>query len=218
MQKKEQTAMKFLMNHSWAILIAIIVIGILGVYFFSNTWNAGVAGRGVELELKNNGITGWAIKGSGIRIDNIVVREVLSFGVDVIIINPVDNAILFNNENITLNFSVINHSPESPIDTCWWTINGWENHTVEYCNDINDILISVPIGDVNLSVYANDSVGNLGGDSVSFSVGETIYNCGVLSEKNAVYRLGTDVLTDDFCFIIGADDITIDFRNRCFNR
>ena len=34
MQKKGQAAMEFLMTYGWAILAAIVVIGILGVYFF----------------------------------------------------------------------------------------------------------------------------------------------------------------------------------------
>jgi len=70
--KKGQAAMEFLMTYGWAILAAIVVIGILGVYFFrsdvltpksavvsppfyANAWNAGVAGGGVTLEIKNNG-------------------------------------------------------------------------------------------------------------------------------------------------------------------
>jgi len=75
MQKKGQAAMEFLMTYGWAILAAIVVIGILGVYFFSsdvltpksaivsapfyaNAWNAiSDAGGtlGVTLEIKNNG-------------------------------------------------------------------------------------------------------------------------------------------------------------------
>jgi len=80
MQKKGQAAMEFLMTYGWAILAAIVVIGILGVYFFSsdvltpksaivsapfyaNAWNV-VGGTGVTLELKNNG---------GVNYDSIVV-------------------------------------------------------------------------------------------------------------------------------------------------
>jgi len=69
--KKGQAAMEFLMTYGWAILAAIIVIGILGFYFFGRgilTPKASVvtapfylnaqnvrASTGVTLELKNNG-------------------------------------------------------------------------------------------------------------------------------------------------------------------
>ena len=67
---KGQAAMEFLMTYGWAILAAIIVIGILGYYYFSRdvlTPKAAVVNppfylngqvvnvTGVYLELKNNG-------------------------------------------------------------------------------------------------------------------------------------------------------------------
>ncbi len=85
MRRKGQAAMEFLMTYGWAILAAIIVIGILGYYYFSsdvltpkasvvnppfylNAQNANTTG--VLLELKNNGgetynITDVAISGCG---------------------------------------------------------------------------------------------------------------------------------------------------------
>ena len=68
--KKGQAAMEFLMTYGWAILAAIVVIGILGYYYFSsdvltprtgvvqapfylNAWNVNTSH--VNLELKNNG-------------------------------------------------------------------------------------------------------------------------------------------------------------------
>ncbi len=70
MRRKGQAAMEFLMTYGWAILAAIIVIGILGYYYFSsdvltpkasvlnppfylNAQNAQTTG--ITLELKNNG-------------------------------------------------------------------------------------------------------------------------------------------------------------------
>ncbi len=76
MHKKGQAAMEFLMTYGWAILAAIIAIGVLayfGVFspgkyttgstvvnppFYANSWNvqADVAGSsGIILELRNNG-------------------------------------------------------------------------------------------------------------------------------------------------------------------
>ncbi len=72
MQRKGQAAMEFLMTYGWAILAAVIAIGVLayfGVFspgkyvtgnavvnppFYINAWNA-KASTGVTLELKNNG-------------------------------------------------------------------------------------------------------------------------------------------------------------------
>jgi uncharacterized protein (UPF0333 family) len=68
--KKGQAAMEFLMTYGWAILAAIIVIGILGYYYFNsnvltprtgvltppfylNAWT--VDTTGINLEIKNNG-------------------------------------------------------------------------------------------------------------------------------------------------------------------
>ena len=71
MRKKGQAAMEFLMTYGWAILAAIIAIGVLayfGVFspgkyvtgtavvtppFYANAWN--VKPAGVTLEIKNNG-------------------------------------------------------------------------------------------------------------------------------------------------------------------
>ena len=84
-QKKGQAAMEFLMTYGWAILAAVIAIGVLayfGVFspgkyttgtavvtppFYVNAWNA-KASTGVTLELKNNG--GVAYNISRVSIDN----------------------------------------------------------------------------------------------------------------------------------------------------
>ena len=73
MEKKGQAAMEFLMTYGWAILAAIIAIGVLayfGVFtpgkytsgtaivttpFYVNAWNVDDSDGGVNLELRNNG-------------------------------------------------------------------------------------------------------------------------------------------------------------------
>ena len=81
--KKGQAAMEFLMTYGWAILAAIVVIGILGVYFFRsdvltpksavvsppfyvNAWNADVSEGGITLEFKNNGGENYNVTSVGI--------------------------------------------------------------------------------------------------------------------------------------------------------
>jgi len=86
MEKRGQAAMEFLMTYGWAILAAIIVIGVLGVYFFRsdvmtpksavvnspfyvNAWNAresNSANGGVQLDLENNGGETYDISEIGI--------------------------------------------------------------------------------------------------------------------------------------------------------
>lgn len=70
MERKGQAAMEFLMTYGWAILAAIIVIGVLAIYFRPSTlvstqavvtapWYVEgyniVAGSGANLQFKNNG-------------------------------------------------------------------------------------------------------------------------------------------------------------------
>lgn len=79
MRKKGQAAMEFLMTYGWAILAAIIAIGVLayfGVFspgkyvsgtaivtppFYVNAWNVDDSDGGVNLELKNNGGDSYTI-------------------------------------------------------------------------------------------------------------------------------------------------------------
>lgn len=73
MERKGQAAMEFLMTYGWAILAAIIAIGVLayfGVFspgkyatgstvlnppFYANAWNVDASSGAVNLEIKNNG-------------------------------------------------------------------------------------------------------------------------------------------------------------------
>lgn len=82
--KRGQAAMEFLMTYGWAILAAIIAIGVLayfGVFspgqyvgssaivtapFYANAWNVGVLAGGVNLEVQNNG-------GETLEIKNVAI-------------------------------------------------------------------------------------------------------------------------------------------------
>jgi len=84
MKKKGQAAMEFLMTYGWAILAAVIAIGVLayfGVFspgkyvsgtaivtppFYANAWNIDVSDAGVNLELKNNGGETYTVSTVGI--------------------------------------------------------------------------------------------------------------------------------------------------------
>lgn len=80
--KKGQAAMEFLMTYGWAILAAIVVIGVLGAYFYFKglspsqatvsapfyveAWNIGTAN--VQLGLKNNG-------GENLNVTSILINS-----------------------------------------------------------------------------------------------------------------------------------------------
>lgn len=81
--KKGQVAMEFLMTYGWAILAAMVIIGLLGFYYFSSdilSPKAGVVSppfylnaynvrtTGIQLELKNNG--GETLNVTSIYIEN----------------------------------------------------------------------------------------------------------------------------------------------------
>ena len=84
MERKGQAAMEFLMTYGWAILAAIIAIGVLayfGVFspgkftpsatvvnppFYANAWNMLNGAGTVSLELKNNG-------GETLTVNNVAV-------------------------------------------------------------------------------------------------------------------------------------------------
>src|SRR3989338_8455864 len=80
MRRKGQAAMEFLMTYGWAILAAIVVIGVLAIYLNPNritpsatfinppitaeNWNVDASDKDVNLEIANNGaedVNIWAI-------------------------------------------------------------------------------------------------------------------------------------------------------------
>ena len=81
MKKKGQAAMEFLMTYGWAILAAIIVIGVLAVYFRPSSLTSDsaivtapfyalgstISASQVQLEIQNNG--GETLNVTGVTID-----------------------------------------------------------------------------------------------------------------------------------------------------
>jgi len=106
--KKGQAALEFLMTYGWAILAAIIVIGVLayfGVFspgqyapnicavtapFYCNAWNALAGTNTVTIELKNNGGETYTIK--DVNISNCALvnvnEDVLTDGIKPVLVTP----------------------------------------------------------------------------------------------------------------------------------
>jgi len=91
-EKRGQAALEFLMTYGWAILAAIIVIGVLayfGVFspgkyapnacavtapFYCNAWNAIASTNTVTIELKNNGGETYTIR--SVNVSNCALVDV----------------------------------------------------------------------------------------------------------------------------------------------
>ncbi len=81
------------------------------------------------------------------------------------ILYPIGGAVVGNITNIDLNYSV----SDLNLDACWFTVtDGFLNLTLVNCANSSFNVSSSGIYD--LKVYANDSLGNLGLDEVTFSV------------------------------------------------
>ena len=81
---------------------------------------------------------------------------------------------LVEGQTLQLNYSVI----DTNRDTCWYSYNG-TNTTIADC-DVNETF-TYAFGVNNLTLYANDSVGNLGSDTTSWSA-KIIENSQTFSE------------------------------------
>lgn len=63
----------------------------------------------------------------------------------------------YNGQNITLNYSI----SDTNLDSCWYDYNG--TNTTTPCADNSSIILET--GNNNITLYANDSVGNVGSQS-----------------------------------------------------
>ncbi len=87
-----------------------------------------------------------------------------SAGPSVLIISPQESENFNYNTSLPLNFTIVN---SSALDTCWYNLNNGENITIScYENTTFDI----GDGEYELNLYVNDSLGDIGRDSVNFSV------------------------------------------------
>ena len=59
---------------------------------------------------------------------------------------------------------------DATLDSCWYSIDGGENSTITNCQNTT---FTTTVGTHTVTVYANDSIGNEGHDSVSFTIKKT---------------------------------------------
>ncbi|MFH1786146.1 MAG: hypothetical protein ABH829_00630 [archaeon] len=93
---------------------------------------------------------------------------------------------LYSSQAIPLNFTV----SEAAV-WCGYSLNGAANITISGCQNTS---ITVPDGSRTIVLYANDTVGNMGGSSlVSFSVDSQVPNITITSLQNGTYYTSQNI-------------------------
>ena len=111
--------------------------------------------------------------------------------------------------NITLSFTA---SDDTFVSRCWYKLNNGANISLPNCNSIT---LAVPDGQDTITVFANDSKGNTGSATRSFSVNASgfISSCSDLSYANTIYKLSSNVsINGATCFNFTADNTTLDCK------
>lgn len=118
----------------------------------------------------------------------------------VVISSPVQDAV-YNTSTVDLNYTV---SGDSPPFSCWYALDAGAAVPLPSC--AGTPLAGLSNGGHSVTVYANDTNGNAGSDSVQFSVGAgavSLCSCGSLS-SNTAYALECDIIdypSDVDCFV-----------------
>lgn len=86
----------------------------------------------------------------------------------------------YNRTNISLNYTVV----EANIDKCWYSLNG-ANTTLAGCANTT---INASEGSNNLTIYANDTIGNQNSSTVYFTVDNTNPKITIQAPANATYN------------------------------
>jgi hypothetical protein len=104
---------------------------------------------------------------------------------------PYNGSTVSVSSGLTLNYTYLGGGVEA--DACWYSINGGSNVTVPGCIDTT---INVNQGWSNVTVYANDSQGQLASNVTTFFV-DSIYPKLFVDEPfDVAYSNGTDVTVD----------------------
>ncbi|MBD3247293.1 hypothetical protein GF378_01600 [Candidatus Pacearchaeota archaeon] len=81
---------------------------------------------------------------------------------------PSGGLLYLTNESLALNYTATD--TDNNLDSCWYNIDNGENNTIASCVNTT---FSTSEGSHTLYLYANDSNGSVGSDSVSFNVDPT---------------------------------------------
>jgi parallel beta-helix repeat protein len=92
-----------------------------------------------------------------------------------------------------------------PVSWMGYSLDGQQPITIAG----NITLIGLSYTAHNITVYANDTFGNMGHEIVYFTVSDIIDDCYILNESH-YYTLLNDVSADGTCFTITADNVIVD--------
>jgi len=108
-----------------------------------------------------------------------------------------------------INVSNLNYTvSDNNLDKCWYSLNnGATNSTPGSCNNFTGL--SGINGWNNWTVYVNDTAGNVNSSNVTF-YSTYLTDCLTLNQANHNYYVWKNISTTATCFIITADNITLD--------
>jgi len=157
---------------------------------------------------------------SGINITSTLTQN------ETQVVSGGSGGIVTRGDNVTINATVTNLGGE-PVDSVWviiWEgIVGGTQLLLQYLTNIIGNLWSVtidtnftlPEGEVNYTIFANDSFDNEVNVSASFNTSINLVHleeCDELDEGNTTYVLQKNIVTTGTCFNITSNDVTLDFN------
>lgn len=112
----------------------------------------------------------------------IYITVIDTLGPGITINSPTNSQ--YNTTDVALGFSL-----DEEVEWCGYSLNGAQNETLPSCAGTT---IAASVGDNNITIYANDTVGNIGTGTINFTVNVAPLEITVFSENYT---------TSDFVFI-----------------
>jgi len=129
---------------------------------------------------------------------------------------PVVNITYPLNTTYTANVTELNYTiADTYVQRCWWSNDSGAWNSTTQSAGVNWSGLNATEGSNTWKVYCNDSANNANSSSVTFSLSTAgavngSNSCGTLGEANTTYTLIQDVNSSGTCFIISANNVTLD--------
>lgn len=157
-------------------------------------------------------VTGWSTYSIGEGATNVTQTITINQGGS-------SGGSVVREENVTINATIT-----GPVSSAWVTV--WQNviggpilliqQMINYLSNFWSVTfgtnVTFPLGQVNYTIYANNSLNEISNLSGNFTVLENVNvtACRNLDQANTVYTLRNNLSTTQNCFSVNADNITID--------
>ncbi|MFA5855874.1 MAG: hypothetical protein WC867_00820 [Candidatus Pacearchaeota archaeon] len=193
-------------------------------YYSNYTLNAskngyGASGHVMNFSISQNLLNDYFILDSTLNITQTYSQNISS---------TVGGSVV-RGDNVTINATIVN---ATIIDKVWIKLwQGavgvsqviWQGFMAFISGNLWSVTIPTNmtwnIGEVNYTVYANDTIGqevNMS-SNVTMLQGFNLTQCGVLDVENGYYRLMNNVSNNETCFNITADNVTLDGNGYLIN-